>query len=436
VPEIQSYQPLPDNARLLSKYGFYFSISIFLYSVLFPFRFDFSSRQLWAAWSQAGFIPYWSAKKGMHVTADDLANILLTIPMGFAGVLHYAGRHRMSRLYQWWALGLAFGLAAELIQLAIPTRASVVTDAINNGFGSFLGAAAASVMGQGTLRFFTGTASERRNIYLWMLVLSLVAMLGPYDLGPDCMSRLGTSLRILQNHPWGSGTLMGKEWVRMAGFALIGALAIRLPVPGRRKPSMQRSLAAAALVLPLPVVLECARLLVESGGPSLGDLALDVFAALAGALAGLLVPPALRAFSGFLLFNVALAVAGLSPYRFSSWQPRVSFQWIPFYEFCSSRTLSSLSDAIISFFSFAILGGLLLLSFQRCSRWQVAVYALAFSGATELAQTFLPARTAGITDILVAGLGAWTGAYFCAAVESSRLGLDCSLQPNLHRASH
>jgi VanZ family protein len=429
VSETQSCQPLPDAARLFSKYAFYFSISVFLYADLFPFRFDSSSQQLHTAWLQAGLIPYWAANRGLHIAVDDVANVLLTIPLGFAGFLYYANRRRISAFCKWWALGSAFGVAAELVQLGVPTRSSSITDAINNGFGAFLGAAAASVMGQRALKFFTGAAGERRNIYLWMLICSLVAMLGPYDLGPDSISHLWSRIRMFQTHPWESGTLMGKEWVRMAAFALIGALAIRLAVPGRRKPTIKGPFAAATLVLLLPVILQCARLLVESNGPSLDDLALDIFAALAGGFASLFVPSASRAFSGFLLFNAALAAEGLSPYRFSGLKEGISFQWIPFYEFCSSQTASSFYDSILSLFSFAILGGLLQLSFPRCGRRHAAIYALAFAGAMEFAQTFLPARTAGVTDILVAGLGAWTGAYFCAAIESARSGLNSSIQP-------
>jgi hypothetical protein len=265
-----------------------------------------------------------------------------------------------------------------------------------------------------------------------MLIGSLMAMLGPYELGPDSISRVWPKLRMLQIHPWESGALMGKEWVRMAGFALIGALAIRMAVSGRRKPTIQRPLAAASLVLILPVILECARLLVESNSPSLSDLSLDMFAALAGGFASLFVPQAYLAFSGFLLFNVALIAAGLSPYRFSSWPTGASFQWIPFYEFCSDRTPSAFYDSTLTLFTSAILGGLLQLSFPRCKGQHVAAYALIFSGTMQFAHVFLPAHHADITGILVAGLGAWTGAYFCAAVESARLSQTGLLKPDPH----
>ena len=78
-------------------------------------------------------------------------------------------------------------------------------------------------------------------------------------------------------------------------------------------------------------------------------------------------------------------------------------------------------EAILNFFSFAVLGGLLQLSFPHRRRIHIALYALAFSAVIECVQTFLPERAAGVTDICVAAFGAWTGAHVCAAVESERL---------------
>jgi glycopeptide antibiotics resistance protein len=207
----------------------------------------------------------------------------------------------------------------------------------------------------------------------------------------------------------------------MAGFALIGALAARLAVPGRRKRTLGQPLSAAALVILFPVVLQCARLLVESRTPVLDDMALDIFAALAGAFASLFISPMLQAFSGFVLFKAALVISGLSPFSFSSWRQGSGFQWIPFYEFCSRRTPNALYETILCFFSFAVLGGLLQLSFLQFQRRYVALYALIFAGSIEFVQMFLPAHTAGITDMIMAMLGAWTGAHICAAVESARL---------------
>ena len=183
----------PDNAaRLLAKYGFYFALSMIAYAVLFPFSFDFTWNHISKALSEVILVPYWDSSRGLRIVPDDLGNILLMLPLGFAGILHCGKKFRSILL--WGVLGFAVGAAAEIVQLAVETRATVVADAINNGIGAMAGAAAASVFGRRALKFFTGTAAERRNVYLWMVTWCLVAMLGPYELGPDYPSRFQSAI--------------------------------------------------------------------------------------------------------------------------------------------------------------------------------------------------------------------------------------------------
>jgi glycopeptide antibiotics resistance protein len=417
--EIRNCESPANAIRLLSKYLFYFSIFAYLYAVLFPFRFDFSWNHLSTAWSGVVFVPLWNRHQGFRIVPDDIANILLTVPLGFAGFL-YCGS-RSYRVFRWWILGLCFGLAAEAVQLAIPTRASSLSDAITNSLGAVLGAAVALAVGRRTLEFLTGTAAERRNIYLWMMIWCIVAMLGPYEVGPDYASHFHSPWLIFRNEPGSSGSLYGEEWLQMAGFALIGALAVRLAVPGRRKRTVRQPASAAVLVLVFPVVMHLARFLIGSRPPSINELALNLFGALAGAFVSLFIPPAMQALSGFAFFTLALIVAGLSPYSFSAWGKTIPFQWIPFYEFCANRSTSSLYEPVLSLVSFAILGGFLRLSFPRWRQLHIALYSVAFATAIEFVQTFLPSRTAGTGDILLAGMGAWAGAYVCASVQSARL---------------
>lgn len=417
-PEIRNCESPTNAIQLLSRYGFYFSLAAYLYAVLFPFRFNFSWQHLTTAWAGVTWIPFCDPRQGLRIIPDDVANILLTVPMGFAGFLCFRGKGH--RIIRWLALGLCFGMTAEIIQLAIPTRATVTSDVITNSLGALLGAALAAAIGRRTLEFFTGTAAERRNIFLWMMIWCIVAMLGPYDIGPDYASNFHSPSMIFRNIRGDAASLYGEEWLQMAGFALVGALAVRLAVPGRRKKTARQPVAAALLILVFPVIMHLARCLSGMHPPSINELALNLFGSLAGAFASLFIPPALQALSGFILFTVALVVAGLSPFSFHS--GKVSgFQWIPFYEFCSSRTPASLYEPVLSLVSFAILGGFLRLTFPRWRQWPVVMYCIGFAAVIELVQIFLPARTAGTGDIILAGTGAWAGAYICAAVQSARL---------------
>lgn len=322
----ESIPPYPDSRRsptdaslLLSRYGFYFSILLFVYVTLFPFSFDISRHALAQAWARVGFVLSWYAP--IYRIPDAVANILLTMPFGFFGLLHRAGRGKTRAVWWWCAMGLALGLGAEILQLAIPTRSSGVTDVISNGLGAYAGAALARTVGERVLTFLTGSASERRNIYLWMLAWSMVAILGPFDVSPNYLAHFKSQLQMFRANPWALGASAGVEWVRMAGLALIGALASRLAVPGRRKRSLGRLAAALSLVLLLPLVLTFARLLVESYPPSLRDLTMELSGAVAGFAIGLCAPASVHPFPGFLLMNLALIAAGLSPFRFAAWQP-------------------------------------------------------------------------------------------------------------------
>ncbi len=412
-----------EASRLLSTYGYHFSVLVFCYGALFPFTLDISNRHLLDSWSHISLIPYWDTPGGrMHGIPDIAANILLSVPLGFFGFMYRTEKNKSWALWKWFAIGMTLGLAAEILQLAIPGRSSGTTDMLNNGIGALAGAAMARAFGKRVLDFLTGSTDERRNIYLWMLISSMVFIVGPLDIDPDYFSRFNSGLAALTAGSWHSVSAIGQEWVQMAGFALIGALASRLAVPGRRKRSPMSIGCAVALVALLPLALGCARLLVEAHPPLLHALVIDLLGSIAGFTVGFGMPAAVRAPMGLLVMNLALIAAGLSPFRFAAWSRQPPFQWIPFYEYCSRRTPIALYDLVLTMVSFAMLGGLLQLSLARNRRGFVVAYAMILAAGIEFAQTFLPTRSAGVTDILMACLGAWAGALFCASVQSSRAG--------------
>ncbi len=408
-----------DVARTLFRYGFYLSLTFFFYGTLFPFVFDFSAREVSMAWSQAGLLPYWDAARGrISSVPDSVANILLTMPLGFLGFLHRSETGRPGKVWKWGALGLALGLTAELLQLAIPSRSSGITDILNNGLGSFLGAALARSNGTRLRNFLRGASFDREHTYLWLLVGALlVFMFAPFDFSLD-VSQFFADTRMLGRNPWELGVPIGDGWVQMTGFAIAGGLAGRM-ARGGRFIGMSRTRETLAVVLLVPFGLEFLQLLVASHAPSLRDLTLEIAGAAAGWTAGLCVPALARPFPAFVVVNLAIAAAGLSPYRFVSWTAASSFQWIPFLEYYDQTTASSLSDAMMGLTVFGLLAGLLQLSCPRCPRWLVVGYALVLAAGIEFAQLFVPTRSANITDVLLAGLGAWIASMVCTSIESS-----------------
>ncbi len=307
-------------------------------------------------------------------------------------------------------------MATEFLQLAIPSRSSSVTDILNNGVGTFTGAALARGTGPRLRSFLRGASFDCEHTYLWLLVGTLVVfMFAPFDFSLD-VSKIISDIRILRQNPWELGVPVGDGWVQMAGFALVGGLAGRMARSGRL---MQLSCARAtsAIVLLLPLELEFLQLLVASHAPSLRDLAMEISGAAAGWMAGLFVPALARPFLAFILWNLAIIAAGLSPFHFVNWPATTSFQWIPFIEYYKQTAAPALGDAMNGLAGFGLLAGLLQLSCLHCPRWLIAGYAMALAAGIEFTQLFVPSRYANITDILIAGLGAWIGSLICTGIE-------------------
>jgi VanZ family protein len=402
----------------LAKAGFYVAVALFFYSTFFPFQFDFSPESVGQAIQGARLTPYWDQSRDrIHSLPDIAANILLTIPLGFFGLLTCRSR-AACRAVTWGIIGLACGLLAETIQLAIPSRTPNLTDALNNCVGAWIGAVAACLVGGPLLELAGGTLLDRKKSYLLLLAVILTAsMLAPFDLSLD-VSHIGRALRSINNNPWQLGMEFGDIWLVMSQYAILGALAGAMIRSGDIVPLTSRKFAIAAVVF-LPLVLEGAQFLVQSHTPGLRDLLLELLGTLAGLACGMFLPHMIRPSWGAALMASALVVAGLSPYGFVAWPARSTFEWVPLVEYYNRTTASALSDAVTGLLNYALLGGLLTLSFPRV-RALVMVLAVAVAAATELAQTLIPMRSPGMTDILMAAFGAYAGYIICRNIETSR----------------
>ncbi|MDP3654917.1 MAG: VanZ family protein [Rhodoferax sp.] len=114
---------------------------------------------------------------------------------------------------------------------------------------------------------------------------------------------------------------------------------------------------------------------------------------------------------------MALLYVGLiiyaSLYPFSEWRDPGLMPWA-FLSVPLPRYWTGF-DVAVNVVGYAPLGGLLALSALRTGRgrhamWMPAVAALALSLVMEALQTYLPARVASKEDLLLNGMGAWTGA--------------------------
>jgi glycopeptide antibiotics resistance protein len=375
------------SQRLLAlcRCGFYLSVLLVIYGALFPFHFDISS----FAWSHLSLVPFWDVERGrIHSLPDMLSNILLTVPLGFFGSMYFGSPGIWRSAVKWFFIGLGLGLLAEVIQLAVPSRVSDITDALNNGFGSLAGAAAAQLFGTQIIDLLSGQTLDRRQTYFLILVGIVTAgSLLPFDFGLD-VSHIGSTVKQLLRNPWESGIPIQDEWIQMAEFIMIGAIAGLI-----RKPRV------ILLALGLPFILEAMQFLVESHAPSGRDVAMNLAGAAAGLAAARIVPALVQPGTGFLAMNLAIVAQGLSPYRFGARSP---FEWIPLVEYYNQTTGAALYDALTGILTYGLLVAL------RPRKTSI-LWAIALASSIEVTQMSVIGRYAGTTDILIAGIGGFVG---------------------------
>lgn len=372
------------NPQSTIRNWFFLSVLLLFYGTLFPFDFDFSA----VDWSQFSWIPYWVPARGrIHSLPDMAGNALLTVPLGFFGFL-WSGRQRSEPAAKWLLIGFLLGLVAELTQMALPSRHSSLTDALNNGLGCFAGAAAASLFGRQLMDLLSGSLfGQKQSCFLVLVLIATAYSLLPFDFGTD-VAHVKWSLKQIWRDPWEAGRPPGDEWVAAAQFAIIGALA-----------GLMRHRKALALAFLLPLFLEGAQVLVESHAPSVRDAAMNLAGAAAGLGAARFAPGLVRPEAGFALISAALFLQGLSPYRFGAGS---AFEWIPLVEYYRKTTGGALYDALGGMLSYGLLGVL-------WPRKSVILWSILLAGAIEGAQLFIDGRSPGVTDVLIAALGSWTG---------------------------
>jgi VanZ family protein len=405
----KSVQSLAMRLPALYRFGFYLSVLLVLYGTFFPFQFDFSG----FSWSRFSLLPLWDAERGrIHSLPDMLSNVLLTVPLGLFGAMWLGGENKLRHVARWFLAGFCLGLLSESIQLAIPSRLSGITDALNNGIGACFGAAFASLFGAQITGLLSGSLMDRKHTYFLVLVgIATAGTLLPFDFGLD-VSHIGSTAKRLWANPWETGIPVQDEWIQMAVFAMIGGLAGLMGTPVRfeggsklphsKAPSEQRVLYMHRWIwgiVALPFMLEMMQFLVESHAPSVRDLVMNFVGVAVGLAAARIKPALARPATGFILMNLAIIAQGLSPNQFGV---KSRFEWIPLVEYYNQTTGAALYDALFGIMTYGLLVGL------RPNKLTI-LWAVALAAGIEIVQMFIPGRSAGVTDILIAGIGARVG---------------------------
>lgn len=321
------------------------------------------------------FLGSWNARPGF---GDFVANILLYIPFGcfcLPGLPRNSGV--IVRVASTAFIGAALSLCIELTQYYDVGRDTEATDFYANAIGSFLGAIGASVMGAASL---SGDVAARP--------VALIAAWIAYRLYPYVptinLHKYWNALKPVLLRP----SLDGYDLFRQTAIWLTLCALIDAAVRGRHSTRLMPLFALAALGAKVLII-----------GTELRVAELAGFGFAFGLWLCLLYLP-VRART----WLVAVVLCGyvialrLEPFQF---QPVARpFGWIPFY----SMMFGSLTVDTLAFLEKFFLYGSMLYFLRTASGrawWFSAALAAVCLSVTSWLETYLPGRSAEITDTLM-----------------------------------
>jgi VanZ family protein len=349
---------------------------VIAYGSLYPF--DFSLPLAGPGPVQA-LLATWARKPGR---GDFLANVLLYAPLGFFAALTVTDRLRpTSRFLVPILLGAILSISMELVQYYDVGRDTSAPDVYANVLGSALGALPGMIFGGFFHWPLMGEITANRIPVLLVLAWAAYRL---YPFVPTIdLHKYWNALKPIILTPNFSGyDLFRHTAIWLTIFTLVSKIAATL------RPSLLVPLFAA-------IVLS-SKILIVSTTLSVAEVA--------GAVAAYLIWLAFhRRGRGYLaivivLFSATIVAQRLEPFQFTTHS--VPFGWIPFRAFMQG----SIDVDVLSFLEkFFLYGGLIwLLGEAGLSRRAAAGIVAATLLATSIAETYLPHRSAEITDALMA----------------------------------
>jgi VanZ family protein len=360
---------------------FYLTCALIAYGSLYPFHFI-------ARDSPLGVLSVFAASLRVHLDRGELhdliVNLLIYIPVGFFFVLDERDhRPAWRRCLNATLAGAALSLCMETAQYWVESRSTSLIDLLTNTISAAAGAILGVAFAHRARHAFNSlseTVLGHPSSALFLGILWFAALFTPGDWSrPGAVNHIRALLAAPHLAP-GHVLVSFSQWLGM------GALAAAV-IGRQRAPSL---LLWAGLAMPL-------RFFVPGQRPELYD-----FLGAAAAICVWYAPAFRQRLStmtvAFLLAG-GLSIEGLRPWHFSS--AAASFHWIPFISMLDSPDWA---PTLLVLFRKAALYG--------TTVWAVARAGLGMPGATvfiglqlsllEMAQIFLPGRTAETTDPLLA----------------------------------
>jgi VanZ family protein len=347
---------------------------LIVYGSLYPF--EFGPRDL----PEGALAPFLASLRRWPSKGDFVANLLLYMPLGFFGLLSLPPR--LAGMVRWLSitfLGTALSIGIEFAQIWDQGRVPSVFDIVLNATGAALGAAAGLIIGRDLGLHRLGLAALRPTP-----ILLLMAWVG-YRFAPFVpaldFQQFKDALKPLLLNPTFPPLPIAHHAIHWLAIAcLLDAL-----FKGKR---------AAVAIIVLAIAANALALLTGKDITAAATTGLVI-----GLVSWFAVIQGRRWRTGLTagLFFALYLIEGLSPFEMQSTQ--AAFHWDPFHGFLNGSVLAGIQIFLEKTFTY---GAMLWLLMECRLRLVVALLVVVpLVSAIEWAQTWLPGRTAEITDPLM-----------------------------------
>jgi VanZ family protein len=421
----------PIIERRLLRWLLLFHCLFIIYGSFIPFHFNLDPEFI--KYRLTRFLTYEYGVRQFSIP-DVFSNILLFVPFGFLWIggmpSEQWGRRFWRAVPVLGALGLVLGLMIESGQMLSPGRVASLLDAVCNGIGSAMGAAAGCFLFRARRGKLGSTFSQLLQeqpsvVLLALLILAPVAeAYYPFDVTLD-VSTVWNNFRYIRWVPFAAG--LHRFWLdllveKVLIFGAISYLALRnLPQAWCSGGRATAWITCSAFAL----LIEGGKLFFVGRVPNAENA---IFSAV-GALFGVLFIPRLaatalaRQYGRQILTVLLLSIitySELSPFDWIQSTDQIprrvsKIEWLPFASYYYGEPQSVIFDLAKKVFLLAPLGFLIAAghhnrSSKRRHRVAAAAAGLMVGLVLEAGQLGLPSRTPSITDVLLFGITAWIGA--------------------------
>ncbi|MDY3556692.1 VanZ family protein [Gemmata sp. JC717] len=398
------------------------------------------------------FVRVMSAGVRIASRSDAIANVLLTVPLGFALLGAAAADRCWSRAKATAAGVLAvvpacalLAAAVECAQLYTPGRNCSASDVVAQTLGALLGVGCWVLFGQALADraraiWDRSAVNAVGQLLLAYLGLVLLVQVLPLDLSPSPADFYRKARAAARFGLFGElkGMSDAEKWKRYGDLAKLAALYFPAGLlAARLKGRIERwsTVHVLGAALALGLCFEAAQLVVQSRTPSFSDVLVGTLAVVAGWYAGrvhdegLAVPFAL---SWFVVWFAALTPITQPPPGVPPLNAPRPFDWVPGLPLESGDPLFTLGELLTKLVLFGLLG-VIVAAWRLPPRWRggptgsVRVSAVAAGGLglfvsalIESGQRWTDTHTPCVTDVLLGGAGAALGVLAASRLIAAR----------------